>query len=114
MTVFQFAICSKQIFISEENMLYVVDPVIYLCVTLSTSPNLCITYMVFMHQVLQSATLLTMQEKDLNAIREAKIRQEMFDREASLHRARREASLADGISWGMGEDAIEEEEVGDR
>lgn len=37
--------------------------------------------------------------------------QEIRDREASLQRARREASLADGISWGMGEDAIEETEV---
>lgn len=37
--------------------------------------------------------------------------QEMRDREASLLRAKREASLADGISWGMGEDAIEEDEV---
>uniref|UniRef100_A0A2N9H5P3 Kanadaptin n=1 Tax=Fagus sylvatica TaxID=28930 RepID=A0A2N9H5P3_FAGSY len=34
----------------------------------------------------------------------------MLDREASLQRARREASLADGVSWGMGEDAIEEAE----
>ncbi|KAG4142853.1 hypothetical protein ERO13_D06G152650v2 [Gossypium hirsutum] len=32
----------------------------------------------------------------------------MLDREASLRRARAEASLFDGISWGMGEDAIEE------
>lgn len=31
--------------------------------------------------------------------------------EASLLRAKREASLADGVSWGMGEDAIEETEV---
>ena len=35
----------------------------------------------------------------------------MQDRKASLSRARREAALADGISWGMGEDAIEEPEV---
>lgn len=35
----------------------------------------------------------------------------MLDQEASLRRARAEASLADGISWGMGEDAIEEAEV---
>ncbi|RVW98042.1 hypothetical protein CK203_028970 [Vitis vinifera] len=34
----------------------------------------------------------------------------MQDRKASLSRARREAALADGISWGMGEDAIEEPE----
>lgn len=32
----------------------------------------------------------------------------MIDREASLARARAEASLADGVSWGMGEDAEEE------
>ncbi|KAH9622337.1 hypothetical protein KSS87_000963 [Heliosperma pusillum] len=32
------------------------------------------------------------------------------DREASLRRAREGAALADGISWGMGEDAIEEDE----
>ena len=31
--------------------------------------------------------------------------------EASLLRAKLEASLADGISWGMQEDAIEEAEV---
>lgn len=36
----------------------------------------------------------------------------MLDQQASLQRARMEASLADGISWGMGEDAIEEVEVG--
>jgi len=35
----------------------------------------------------------------------------MQDQEASLQRARLEASLADGISWGMGEDAIQEVEV---
>lgn len=39
------------------------------------------------------------------------MREQMQDREASLQRARLEASFADGISWGMGEDAIEEEEV---
>jgi len=36
---------------------------------------------------------------------------EMSEREASLRRARQQASMADGVSWGMGEDAIEEEEV---
>ncbi|KAF8399235.1 hypothetical protein HHK36_015100 [Tetracentron sinense] len=50
------------------------------------------------------------QEKDLKIIRKAKIREEMQDCEASLSRARLEASLADGISWGMAEDAIEEAE----
>lgn len=52
-----------------------------------------------------------MQEADYNAIREAKRREKMRDKEASLRRARNEAALADGVSWGMGEDAIEEEEV---
>ena len=43
--------------------------------------------------------------------RDAKMREETVDREASLRRARQEASLAEGVSWGMGEDAIEEAEV---
>ena len=47
----------------------------------------------------------------MTRIRDIKIREEMLDREASLQRARREASLAEGVSWGMGEDAIEEAEV---
>ncbi|PIA63314.1 hypothetical protein AQUCO_00200973v1 [Aquilegia coerulea] len=51
-----------------------------------------------------------MQEGDLRKIRSAKIREEMHDREASLLRAKQEASLAEGISWGMAEDAIEEAE----
>lgn len=46
----------------------------------------------------------------MNKIREAKAaRDERRDREESLARAKREASLAEGISWGMGEDAIEED-----
>ncbi|KAK9118668.1 hypothetical protein Scep_016761 [Stephania cephalantha] len=49
-------------------------------------------------------------EGDLEKIRNAKIREEMQDREASLLRAKREASLADGISWGVTEDAIAEDE----
>lgn len=49
-------------------------------------------------------------EADRKILRNAKIRQEMQDQEASLQRARLEASLADGISWGMGEDAIQEVE----
>lgn len=49
-------------------------------------------------------------EADRKIRRNAKIRQEMQDQEASLQRARLEASLADGISWGMGEDAIQEVE----
>lgn len=44
----------------------------------------------------------------MEKIRSAKIREELLDREASLLRARVEASLADGISWGMAEDATEE------
>lgn len=47
----------------------------------------------------------------MNLIRESKIQQEILDREDSLQRARLDASCADGISWGMGEDAIEEAEV---
>lgn len=39
------------------------------------------------------------------------MREALRDREASLQRARQEASLAEGVSWGMGEDAIEEVEV---
>lgn len=39
------------------------------------------------------------------------MREALRDREASLRRARQEASLAEGVSWGMGEDAIEEVEV---
>lgn len=44
-------------------------------------------------------------------MREVKMREALRDREASLQRARMEASVAEGISWGMGEDAIEEDEV---
>ncbi|XP_042511076.1 kanadaptin [Macadamia integrifolia] len=47
-------------------------------------------------------------EADLTNIRNAKFKEELQDREASLLRARVEASLADGISWGMADDAIEE------
>ncbi|KAK6257755.1 hypothetical protein QUC31_001214, partial [Theobroma cacao] len=50
------------------------------------------------------------EEKDLKIMREAKLREEILDREASLRRARAKASLANGISWGIGEDAIEEAE----
>lgn len=51
------------------------------------------------------------QEADLTLMKKAKMREETLEREASLRRARQEASLADGISWGMGEDAVEETEV---
>ncbi|XP_060191947.1 uncharacterized protein LOC132621628 [Lycium barbarum] len=47
-------------------------------------------------------------EADLKRVRQAKIREEMHDMEASLLRAKLEASRADGISWGMRDDAIEE------
>lgn len=40
--------------------------------------------------------------------------EERRDMEASLQRAKREAALADGISWGMDEDAVEENEVSKR
>lgn len=39
------------------------------------------------------------------------MREERRDMEASLQRAKREAALADGILWGMDEDAVEENEV---
>ena len=50
-------------------------------------------------------SLSCLQEADLASVRYAK------DREASLRRAKEEATLAEGISWGMGEDAVEEIEV---
>ncbi|KAI3665792.1 hypothetical protein L6452_44426 [Arctium lappa] len=49
-------------------------------------------------------------EKDLKSIRSLKMRDERRDMEASLLRAKREAALVDGISWGMDEDAVEENE----
>ncbi|KAL5739464.1 hypothetical protein ACOSQ2_028644 [Xanthoceras sorbifolium] len=60
--------------------------------------------------IFQGPSELMPAEKDLKIIRESKIQQEMLDREDSLRRARLNTSLADGISWGMGEDAIEEAE----
>ncbi|EXB77630.1 hypothetical protein L484_018146 [Morus notabilis] len=60
--------------------------------------------------IFQGPTELMPQETDLKKIRDAKIREDMLDREASLQRARHQASLAEGVSWGMGEDAIEEAE----
>ncbi|CAM0914152.1 unnamed protein product [Alopecurus aequalis] len=47
-------------------------------------------------------------EKDMQKRRDAKMRQDMLDREASLARAKTQAALAEGISWGMSEDAPEE------
>ncbi|KAG6607084.1 Kanadaptin, partial [Cucurbita argyrosperma subsp. sororia] len=58
----------------------------------------------------QGPNHLMLPESDLTMIKKAKIREQTLDREASLRRARQEASLADGISWGMGEDAVEEAE----
>ncbi|GMY12810.1 kanadaptin [Fagus crenata] len=60
--------------------------------------------------IFQGPSELMPPETALKITRDAKIREDMLDREASLQRARREASLADGVSWGMGEDAIEEAE----
>ncbi|KAJ0099379.1 hypothetical protein Patl1_21584 [Pistacia atlantica] len=60
--------------------------------------------------IFQGPSDLMPPEKDLKIIRKSKIQQLMLDQENSLRRARMDASLADGISWGMGEDAIEEDE----
>ncbi|OVA16881.1 Forkhead-associated (FHA) domain [Macleaya cordata] len=60
--------------------------------------------------IFQGPSELMPPESDFNKIRTAKMREEMQDREASLRRAKLEASLADGISWGITEDAIEEAE----
>ncbi|ESQ47146.1 hypothetical protein EUTSA_v10027659mg [Eutrema salsugineum] len=60
--------------------------------------------------IFQGPSELMPPEKDWQLIREAKQRLAMSEREASLRRARQQASMADGVSWGMGEDAIEEEE----
>ncbi|KAM7520607.1 hypothetical protein LguiB_019569 [Lonicera macranthoides] len=60
--------------------------------------------------IFQGPAELMLPEKDLKTIKNAKIREEMKDMEASLRRAKLEASLADGITWGMDEDAIEENE----
>ncbi|KAI3452165.1 hypothetical protein Pfo_008830 [Paulownia fortunei] len=60
--------------------------------------------------IFQGPSDLMPPEADLKSLRNLKIRQEMQDMEASLLRAKVEASRADGISWGMGEDAVEETE----
>ncbi|KAH0465862.1 hypothetical protein IEQ34_005965 [Dendrobium chrysotoxum] len=52
-------------------------------------------------------------EGDLHKFRKAKKHEEMCDREASLLRAKEEASFANGISWGMADDAIEEDPEND-
>ncbi|XP_062009733.1 uncharacterized protein LOC133726235 [Rosa rugosa] len=59
--------------------------------------------------IFQGPSELMPPEKDLKVLREYKMREDILDQQASLQRARLEASLADGISWGMGEDAIIEE-----
>lgn len=58
--------------------------------------------------IFQGPSDLMLPEGDLKSIKTAKVRREMHDMEASLLRAKREASLAEGISWGMDEDAVEE------
>ncbi|KAK4740479.1 hypothetical protein SAY87_032411 [Trapa incisa] len=60
--------------------------------------------------IFQGPTNLMPPEADLKAIKEVKLQEKLRDREASLQRARDQAYLADGISWGMEEDAIEEDE----
>ncbi|KAK4712334.1 hypothetical protein R3W88_006847 [Solanum pinnatisectum] len=60
--------------------------------------------------IFQGPTDLMPPEADLKRVRQAKIREERHDMEASLLRAKLEASRADGISWGMRDDAIEENE----
>ncbi|XP_050380025.1 uncharacterized protein LOC126797437 [Argentina anserina] len=59
--------------------------------------------------IFQGPSELMPPEKDLKVLREYKMHEDILDQQASLQRARLEASLADGISWGMGEDAIMEE-----
>ncbi|WVZ81577.1 hypothetical protein U9M48_028933 [Paspalum notatum var. saurae] len=58
--------------------------------------------------IFQGPSELMPPEKDMTKLRDAKIQQDMLDREASILRAKNQAALAEGISWGMAEDAIEE------
>ncbi|KAL6553077.1 hypothetical protein OROGR_006919 [Orobanche gracilis] len=60
--------------------------------------------------IFQGPSDLMPPETDLKCLRNAKIRQQSQDMKASLLRAKVEASRADGVSWGMQEDAIEEDE----
>ncbi|KAG4922800.1 hypothetical protein GLYMA_18G276300v4 [Glycine max] len=60
--------------------------------------------------IFQGPSDLMPPETNAKLMREVKMREAMLDKEASVRRARQEASLAEGISWGMGEDAIEEDE----
>ncbi|KAG0467600.1 hypothetical protein HPP92_019180 [Vanilla planifolia] len=59
--------------------------------------------------IFQGPAELMPPEGDLEKLRKVKVQEENCDREASLSRARKEALFANGISWGMTEDAIEEE-----
>ncbi|XP_073152875.1 uncharacterized protein [Henckelia pumila] len=61
--------------------------------------------------IFQGPSVLMPQEADSKSLRKSKLRLEVQDMEASLIRARLEASRADGISWGMREDAVEETEI---
>ncbi|OEL35484.1 Kanadaptin [Dichanthelium oligosanthes] len=58
--------------------------------------------------IFQGPSELMPPEKDMQKLRDARIQQDMVDREASILRAKTQAALAEGISWGMAEDAIEE------
>ncbi|KAG8076012.1 hypothetical protein GUJ93_ZPchr0006g46260 [Zizania palustris] len=58
--------------------------------------------------IFQGPSELMPPEKDMQKLRDARIQQDMLDREASLVRAKTQAALAEGISWGMSEDAVEE------
>nr|KYP76470.1 Uncharacterized protein ZK632.2 [Cajanus cajan] len=60
--------------------------------------------------IFQGPSDLMPPETNVKLMREVKMREAMLDREASVRRARQETSIAEGISWGMGEDAIEEDE----
>ncbi|KAK7295560.1 hypothetical protein RJT34_18470 [Clitoria ternatea] len=60
--------------------------------------------------ILQGPSELMPPETNVKVLGDMKMREAMLDREASLQRARLESSHAEGISWGMGEDAIEEDE----
>jgi hypothetical protein len=64
------------------------------------------TYLLF--QLLTSHVSFAWKEKDMQKLRDSKIHQDILDREASLLRAKTEAALSEGISWGMTEDAIED------
>lgn len=58
--------------------------------------------------IFQGPSELMPPEKDMQKLRHAKIQQDILDREASILRAKNQAALAEGISWGMAEDAVEE------